>query len=55
MSPEVANPLSQLVAAVRDLLHLEDLSYADPGERNVVAELFALLRPCFPDHAVSNE
>jgi hypothetical protein len=31
------------------------LAYADPGEPNVVSELFFLLRPRFPQHTVSNE
>lgn len=47
--------LTQLVAAVRELFHLDHLAYAAPGEPNVVAELFALLRPRFPDCAVANE
>jgi len=40
---------------VHELFQLEHLAYADPGEPNVVAELFVLLRLRFPDHAVANE
>jgi hypothetical protein len=55
MNPSVDLALSQLAAAVQELLQLERLVYADPGERHVVSELFFLLRPRFPRYDVSNE
>lgn len=55
MNPKVVHALTQLVEAVRELFQLEQLVYADPGEPNVVSELFAMLRPRFPQHTVSNE
>lgn len=55
MNPKIVNALTQLSQAVRQIFQFEQLVYADPGERNVVSELFAMLRPYFPQHTVSNE
>ena len=55
MNPKVTHALAQLVVATQELFQLGYLAYADPGEPNVVSELFFLLRPRFPQHAVSNE
>ncbi|MDR7099339.1 hypothetical protein J2X04_001686 [Lysobacter niabensis] len=55
MRPNVPAALEQLALAVLKLFEDANLAYADPGEPHVVSELFALLRPRFPDHTVSNE
>lgn len=55
MNTKVTHVLAQLAAAVQELFQLEHMAYADPGEPNVVSELFFLLRPHFPRHTVSNE
>lgn len=55
MKVNVPAALEQLAAAVLELLDDANLGYADPGEPHVVSELFALLRPRFPGHTVSNE
>jgi hypothetical protein len=55
MNRKVTHALTQLAAAAQELFQLEYLAYADPGEPNVVSELFSLLRPRFPQHTVSNE
>lgn len=55
MTANIFAALEQLAAAVLELFRDANLTYANPGERHVVSELFALLRPRFPDHAVSNE
>jgi hypothetical protein len=51
----VPSALEQLAIAILHLFDDVELTYANPGERHVVSELFALLRPRFPDHTVSNE
>lgn len=55
MKANVPAALEQLAAAILELFDDTNLAYANPGEPHVVSELFALLRPRFPDHAVSNE
>lgn len=55
MSANVREALEQLAAAVHDLFGDAGLARIDPGERHVVSELHALLRPRFPKHWVSNE
>lgn len=55
MSHDVQNTLAAFAEAVVDLLSLDALRYADPGERYVVAELFVRLRDRFPKWDVSNE
>ena len=47
MDPKITYALAQLAAAVQELFQLGHLAYADPGEPNVVSELFFLLRPRF--------
>jgi hypothetical protein len=51
----VPGTLEQLASAVLELFDDANLAYANPGEPHVVSELFALLRPRFPAHTVSNE
>lgn len=55
MPQDVHDALSRFAVAVRDLLTLDTLRYADPGEQNVVSELFVRLREQFPEWNVSNE
>jgi hypothetical protein len=55
MNANVPQTLKQLVIAVQALFENDDLAYAAPGEPHVVSELFALLRPQFSEHTVSNE
>ncbi|WP_313223349.1 hypothetical protein [Pseudoxanthomonas mexicana] len=55
MNANAIEALELLASATRELLANSDLSYAVPGERNVVSELFFLLRPRFPQYTVSNE
>jgi len=55
MKANVPEALEQLAQAVLELFEDANMAYANPGERHVVSELFALLRPRFPNYAVSNE
>ena len=55
MTPETSEVFDRLAAAVIDLLQTEEVRYANAGERQIVSELFARLRPLFPDWTVSNE
>lgn len=55
MKANVPAALEELAVAVVELFQDTNLTYADPGEPHVVSEIFALLRPRFPDHTVSNE
>lgn len=45
----------RLASAVIDLLGTDEVRYANAGERQVVSELFARMRPLFPEWTVSNE
>jgi len=55
MRHDVQQVLMRLATATMSVLELEGMRYADPGERNVVSELFVRLRAEFPDWDVSNE
>jgi len=47
--------LERLAYAVRALLELPVMSYADPGEQMITTELVALMKPCFPNWDVHGE
>jgi len=55
MRHDIPEILATFSSAVIEVLSLEALRYADPGERHVVGELFVRLRERFPDWDVSNE
>ncbi|MGV1832973.1 hypothetical protein [Agrobacterium vitis] len=47
--------LERFAFAVRSLLQLPVLAYADPGEQMITTELVALMKPFFPDWDVHGE
>ncbi len=55
MTPTVVDALQRLAAAIVDLFRNEHLRYAAPGERAVVAELYARVRERFPEYQVNGE
>lgn len=55
MTPTVVDALQRLADAIVDLFQNEHLRYAAPGERAVVAELYARIRERFPECQVNDE
>lgn len=55
MTPIVVDALQRLADAIVDLFQNEHLRYAAPGERAVMAELYARVRERFPEYQVNGE
>lgn len=55
MPHDIQDVLARLATATVEVLQLDTMRYANPGERHVVSELFVRLRAQFPEWDVSNE